>query len=918
VVRLQAVNRPVRWLASHPGAQLAIGAVVVVVAFPGTPAGAIARWIACGALGVAAALAWPHAPNALRRPPPALATAIVLALVAAAGIAAFWDTLTISPDWQMGDWGPQHAVLAHIMPAMPGLHVPVWNHAIGTGDAPLELYPAATYLVTGHLAWLLGLQHDLPLAFMIVAVCVHVGLAVLTTAMAMRVAPRPIALVVGLLFLCDAGAITQGGTSGLFHWGILHSAFAHVFSLIATLGVLAALERPRLGASLAIWLGTAAAMASHPAASLVLAASVLALAAVAVLATDVPPRRALAAIGHLALGAALGAAVWIPMGERIYLYGQHFSNELFAPDRVLQLVLAASVPFTSYPALISAGYLGIAVGPFTRRANVIFIAVVALAMLLGLCDAPYRALGLAASPGVARLGAVRMMLLARPFVYAMGAFAAALVLRGVRGAWARAARRERLIAAALIGVIAGALAGALPGFWDGETDRAALDSNQIAPAPADRVQLERWARAQMKTLGPGHFARALFEENTHEYMHLTAETGLPALEVNWIPDVLLRERIEDTTAPSLRRFDVRWAIGVGKSPALGDPATEITIGRYHIREIAGWDGRFARVELGAGQVVTRRLDDRAVEIELTGTTEPALVALGTGYYPRWRARASDGTALPVYAYPSIPGGKLHVVAAWVKPGRTTFTPDGPLPSDGDGRWLTRIAALLALAGIALWSRARWRVRFLRRLARVRARACAFGARRAALAVPVGLGVLVAVGIHAERAPAKALAVGSGARPLAMVEARVPNGTWQTCDYSALTGDYSCDGLATVRDGMATVVDDAPPSWPFTTPAVIATADGDDDVEIRIARTMHLAGRYWAQAKGGKATLSIAGQPDLELDGRELVDEPDGDHDLAITATVPADGGTKLVLVSVRAIEPPRPYLAPPPETSPIH
>jgi hypothetical protein len=210
------------------------------------------------------------------------------------------------------------------------------------------------------------------------------------------------------------------------------------------------------------------------------------------------------------------------------------------------------------------------------------------------------------------------------------------------------------------------------------------------------------------------------------------------------------------------------------------------------------------------------------------------------------------------------------------------------------------------------------VRFLRRLARVRARACAFGARRAALAVPVGLGVLVAVGIHAERAPAKALAVGSGARPLAMVEARVPNGTWQTCDYSALTGDYSCDGLATVRDGMATVVDDAPPSWPFTTPAVIATADGDDDVEIRIARTMHLAGRYWAQAKGGKATLSIAGQPDLELDGRELVDEPDGDHDLAITATVPADGGTKLVLVSVRAIEPPRPYLAPPPETSPIH
>jgi hypothetical protein len=151
----------------------------------------------------------------------------------------------------------------------------------------------------------------------------------------------------------------------------------------------------------------------------------------------------------------------------------------------------------------------------------------------------------------------------------------------------------------------------------------------------------------------------------------------------------------------------------------------------------------------------------------------------------------------------------------------------------------------------------------------------------------------------------------------MVEARVPNGTWHACDYSALTGDYDCDGLATVRDGMATVLDDAPPSWPFTTPAVIATTDGDDDVELRIACTMHLAGRYWAQVKGGKATLSIAGQPDLDLGTRQIVDEPDGDHDVSITATVPADGGTKLVFVAERALEPSRAYLAPPPDTSPI-
>jgi len=63
-------------------------------------------------------------------------------VVVTAGCSVFWDSLTQSPDWLMGDWGPQRAVLAGVMPSFPGLDVPVWNHAVGTGDAPLELYPA--------------------------------------------------------------------------------------------------------------------------------------------------------------------------------------------------------------------------------------------------------------------------------------------------------------------------------------------------------------------------------------------------------------------------------------------------------------------------------------------------------------------------------------------------------------------------------------------------------------------------------------------------------------------------------------------------------------------------------------------------------------------------------------------------------
>src|SRR5262249_33882743 len=156
-----------------------------------------------------------------------------------------------------------------------------------------------------------GLEQDLPHAYMIFATLVHLALAVTTTAMAARVSSRPIALVFGLFWLVDSGAISHGGTVGLFHWALLHSAFAHVFSMIAALGILAALKRPRLGASVAIWLGTAIATAGHPAALITAATFAIALVGVALLASDVPARRALAALGHLALGVALGATVWL-------------------------------------------------------------------------------------------------------------------------------------------------------------------------------------------------------------------------------------------------------------------------------------------------------------------------------------------------------------------------------------------------------------------------------------------------------------------------------------------------------------------------------------------------------------------------------------------------------------------------------
>src|SRR5262249_46157681 len=151
-----------------------------------------------------------------------------------------------------------------------------------------------------------------------------------------------------------------------------------------------------------------------------------------------------------------------------------------------------------------------------------------------------------------------------------------------------------------------------PPLWTSIADRAAGEARVYAPDPYGRRELERWAMARVAEIGPGAWARALFEEDTHEHFHLTAETGLPTFHMPPEPDLLLRERIEDTSPASLARFNVRWVVAIDHSPSLGDPASEKVFGSYHVREVAEWDGKFARIERGSGQVTVTRLDNRAV------------------------------------------------------------------------------------------------------------------------------------------------------------------------------------------------------------------------------------------------------------------------------------------------------------------
>jgi hypothetical protein len=900
-----------RALATSPGAQLVVGAAILVLAFPGDVSGALGLAVLGGALGVLVLVAWPHAPEWLRSPPrDSLGAWVVIAVIVVFGVGVFHNALTVSPDWQMGDWGPQRAVLSHVMPSLPGFDLPVWNQAVGTGDAPLELYPKLAYLVTGYVALALGLGRDLPLALMIVAVVVHLAIAAATAGLAMQVATRPSALLIGLLTLVDSGAVAHGGTVGLFRWALLHSALALAASSLAAVGVLAALRRPRLGASLAIWIGTAAAVIAHPAGLIASAASMVALGAVALLASDVPPRRAIAALGHVALGVALAAAVWMPLAGRLLAYGQHFPNGLRTPARLLEDLLVQPSPVTAFAGFEYVGYLGLLVGLASRRATAVFVAATAFVLLLGLCDAPYLDLALAPGQGAARLGVERLAQLARPFVWAASAYGLAIALGHVRAAWRGASRRRQMIGAALLGVVCGALVRVVPDVWTAAIDRAAGEARVYAPDPLGRAELREWAARRAREIAPDAWARAMFEQDTHEHFHLTAETGLPTFHLSPQPDLLLRERIEDSSLPSLRRFNVRWVIAIGRSPSIGEPASEKVLGGYHIREVAQWDGKFARIERGTGEVRVTRLDDRAVEVDVTAS-EPVLVALGTGFYPRWRARHASGVAEPVYAYPTIPGGRLNVVAAWLAPGHTTFTIDGPLPSDHDGRALTILALVAAVAGSAVWLRRRWRYRALRALARWRRRGLGYGQLAIRVGVPLVLVVLIARGCRDQRGVTRALELGSGVRPTARVEARRLGGPWQRCDYLRVTATYDCAGLVTAYDATANLLNDAPPSWGFVAPAILATAYASD-VDIRIWVHARLAGTYDAAVNDGVVALTAGGDAPRMIE-RETVGFLDrGEQLIELQAHVPP-AVWSFSLVRDDALVPERPFLAWPPD-----
>jgi hypothetical protein len=905
----------VSWCTARRCAWFGVALVLLAVAllFPVSGAAGVAFLALLALAGVGLARALPRQRITL---PGWLHDGVVLGVLLLASVQLFAGPWRAS-GYRLYDWGPHHANLAHLVTALQRGDVPRWVQSVSTGDSPYELYAFFPYYLAARVAIWTGTS-DLTLVLVRSGIVAHVLAALGAGLLTRRVVAWPWAILIGLASLYDMGSVWGGGAGGAIAMGVTHSALSNAVWPFALMAVMAALSRPRLATSVCIWTVVALAIVCHPLALVSAAATMGALVLVAALARDVPRYRALFAFVHVGLGVALAAFVWAPLNDRLLLYGVHFAEGGRSAWSWFAHVMNQPIPETTMAPLVYAGYVGVLVGALSRKARPTLVACFAAILLAGLIDQLYLLLRLVPSLEMARVQSVRLASVAKVGIYVCGAYLMDTALRAVRSA--HSARTSLALGALLVLAGAAVTRAGLPFF-----DRHAVELRSFAQLrvddPSGFAALIEWAREQHRAQGPDRYARLLDEDERRSYAvsHVNAASGLPTLWAGATSLLFLRERMEDTSADSLRRFNVRWVMRRDRSPSLGSVASERRFGQYYVRELSDWDGRFARVERGRGEVTVTRLEDELVEVELTGTNAPALVALGTGYYPRWQASHDVRGSVPVYALPAIEGGKLSVVAAWLPPGRSSFRPTGSLESDAKGRVISVFALLLACALCGAWRVPKARAGVLRAVARVRRWLDEHHRLLLLSAGALALLALLTAGIRASRAPARALQLGNGLRSAARVEARRANGTWESCTYSALYGAHRCAGAVLVQDAISKLLNDAPPSTPFAVP-VITVSTTERPVRVRVQLDVRLAGEYWAATNGAaNVSLSVSGEADTTLSGQQLqllYAEASASREVTLSAEVPAQQTLELALVRRDQLDPDRGYPEAP-ESSPF-
>jgi hypothetical protein len=874
---------------------LCAAAVAAALGFPDTPAGALAGLALVCAGGAGLALAWPALSEVYETPG---ARRAAHALVSAAVLAVAWRTYgPIFGSGQVGwpaDFGPHHANVAVLYDALvrDGVpfagHVPRFSHLVAGGDAPFEIYPAPTYVLTVLATWALGMREQIPAVIAGLGIACHVAVGLAIVRLALRCAPWPAALLAGIAWVTDGGEVFDGGTAMVLRWGMSHQLTAQTFAVLALALAAGTVERgPRPGRSLATWALAGLAAATHPFGILTLVGLLGAFGVAAAAARDAAPGRVGRGALDLALGLLASAVWWMPHAERAVLYGLHYGNWGALPADAMRAFLDGSYPRTSFHAFAVAMLAGAVAGLLSRRWLPTLCASAGVFFLSLYLDVWPLVTGLAPSHESVRFTHHRGPGLAKPALtvaaaYALGRLGSAGWAYARRGATGRESVGRALTGAVVAATAALVVRGVLPVAGDHARSLASLAAAREVQDGVGFAQFVTWARARAAENRPDAYGRLLFIESGDRQFpihHLAARAKLPTITLGILPGFLLRERIDGQSEADLRRWNVRWVASQRVGPALGEPSSELRFGEYVVRERQAWDGAVARVEAGAGTVRTTRMEDEAIDLEVRGSDDRTLVVLGVPYYARWRAWQS-GRPLPVYGVRAHPESKARVLALRPRDGKVELRCDGPLPSDGRGAGLTALALLacaLALVGPEIGATravraaseaARARMAVLGRRARLHA-------HRLALVGGAGLGAAW-IGLAWAQASQPARAVYPGVRLVADARAfaQVPNGPWVRCRFEVWSATYECGDLGRVQGSLPQMLNDHPASWGFIVPGTVVTPYRED-VTFRVEMSRVIGGKLVAGVwgRGGRAAIDVddrlpvglTAQMDLELD-----------------------------------------------------
>lgn len=758
---------------------------------------------------------WLDRPRAL--PGLAALAAIALPIVGAAALylggPSAWDDMGLR-----GDWPVNEAFVRAMRDALDRGAPFAWSTRIAPGDPTADLYPSVSHRV---LAWISHHQPELSIHRLVVgaAVIAFTAVAVGVARAARSIgAPTLACVLVGLACLYDYGSDFGWGVRATFFWGFFPSTLAMGVWYSTLPSALEALRRPTRTRLVLVALGFGASAILHPV-GLVLSGALVVASLVGLSAARPNDRARLVGL-LVALGAALAltAPIWGPASQRVLDHGVHFGTPPVPIESAGGRMAQGLLPDGSFVVLVLLGWIGVVRAIVVRRAGAAIVAIAALFLVSLYVETYFLDLGLAPSVTTVRWQSFRVGTFLKPMLYVLSAHALGAGATLLAQTSAPRPRWTLRLAAALFALAVWRLGEPQWSEWLSAQQPVRvhdLTGHELRDQEQFLLLREHLAAARA-AIPPEQHARLLLFcplDCPYELMELAWDPGLPLLLHHPAPaGHFLRDQFFDVSPENLRRFGVRWAVAVSRTPPPGDAASQRVFGDLLLRDIPGWDGTFAHA--GEATVRVRVVEGEGFDLEVEGG--PARVELGTPYYPRLRATHDGATVplspLPVSAAPetAIDRGERAVVLE-LPPGTTRVRADGPLPSDGRGRGLAAIAAfgLLAIAAV--------RARRGAALARIERRARAWLASAWPARVSMVAGLLVVALVPLGDAPSRGLRFGV-LFPRPRMRLETASGEQFGCVALHLGRDYRC-GDAEVSMTVATILQDWHVGWPVPVPAI---------------------------------------------------------------------------------------------------